>query len=140
MNEASASYPGQSIGLPETGRGSLAPWRNRFAALIVDWAASMMLATALFGREVLTGHGWQAWMVLAVFFVESSVLTTLASGSFGQLLARVAVVRLDRQPLGWWLPTARCAMKCIVIPFVVIGAERRSMADMLLGTVVINRR
>lgn len=140
MTHPEPAYPGASIGLPEAGRGSLAPWRNRIAALIVDWAASMMLATALFGREVLTGHGWQAWMVLAVFFVESSVLTILASGSFGQLLARVAVVRLDAKPLGVWLPIARCALKCIVIPFVVIGAERRSMADLLLGTVVINRR
>ena len=36
-NEAEA-YPGQSLGLPESGRGSLASWRARFAALIVDWA------------------------------------------------------------------------------------------------------
>ena len=45
----------------------------------------MAVAVGLFGTAVLTGSGWQAWMILALFFVESTVLVTVASGSFGQL-------------------------------------------------------
>lgn len=135
-----STYPGESIGLPKEGRGSLAGWWPRIAAMIGDWAASMVVATVLFGPGVLTESGWKAFMVLLVYFVEASVLTTVTGSSFGQLIARVGVTRLDGQPLGWWRPTARTFLKCLVIPMVVVGAERRALNDILLGTVVVNRR
>lgn len=132
--------PGASLGLPEEGRGSLAAWWPRIGALVGDWAASMVVAVALFGTGVMTGGGWRSFMVLAVFFVESSVLTILTGGSFGQLIARIGVVRVDGAPLGIWRPVVRSALKCLVVPHVVVGAERRTLTDMLLGTAVVNRR
>lgn len=132
-------YPGESIGLPETGRGSLASWGARCAALLVDWLASMLVAIVLFGTEVMTGSGWRTFMPLTVFFVESSIFTTLTGSSFGQLLARIGVTRVDGGPLGWWRPTVRSLLKCLVLPVIVIGAERRHLDDLLLGTVVVNR-
>ena len=134
------SYPGASLGLPETGRGSLATWRARVAALVVDWAASMIVAVALFGVGVLRESGWRSWTILAVFFVQSTVLSALAGGSFGQLLARIGIARLDHQPLGFLRAIARAFMICMVIPTIVIGAERRGLNDLALGTVVVNRR
>ena len=139
MSEQEA-YPGQSIGLPESGRGSLATWRARIAALLVDWAASMVVAVFAFGVGVLRDGGWRAWMVLAVFFVQKAILTALVGGSFGQILARVSIVRLDGEPLGWWRAIARTAMVCVVLPAVVIGAERRGLDDLVLGTAAVRRR
>ena len=133
-------YPGATIGLPESGRGSLASWRARIAALILDWGASMIVAVFLFGAGVLREGGWRAWMILVVFFVQSSVLSALTGGSFGQLLARIGIARLDGQRLGWPRALARAALICLVLPTVVIGAERRALNDLLLGTVVVNRR
>ena len=66
------SYPGASIGLPPTGRGSLASWWSRIAALVLDWGACMVVAVFLFGVGVLREGGWRAWMILAVYFVEAS--------------------------------------------------------------------
>lgn len=134
------AYPGASIGLPQAGRGSLASWRARIAALVLDWGASMVVAVFLFGTGVLREGGWRAWMILAVFFVQSAVLSALTGGSFGQLIARVGIVRLDGQPLGWSRALARAALICLVLPTIVIGAERRALNDLLLGTVVVNRR
>lgn len=133
-------YPGQRIGLPETGRGSLASWFARIAALILDWAVCMVVAVAVFGPGVLRDSGWKAWMILVIFFVESSVLGALAGGSFGQLIARIGIVRLDGRPLGWARAVARAGLICLVLPTVVIGADRRALNDLLLGTVVVNRR
>ncbi len=138
--DADDQYPGESLGLPESGRGALASWWARIAALIIDWAASMALAVFLFGVGVLREPGWRSWMIMAVFFVQSSVLTGLAGGSFGQILARIGVARLDGRPIGILRAVARQAMICLVIPTVVIGAERRALNDLVLGTVVINRR
>lgn len=138
--EPDEQYPGQSLGLPASGRGSLASWTARVAALIVDWAASMALAVILFGMGVLREAGWRSWMILAVFFVQSAVLTGLAGGSFGQILARIGVMRVDGQPIGLLRAIARQAMICLILPTIVIGAERRALNDIALGTVVINRR
>lgn len=140
-DSAQVQKPGTRLGLPANGRGSLARWGSRIGALLVDWAASIIVAMALFGAGVMRDPGWRAWMPMAVFFVEKTVLTAVTSASFGQLLARIAVVRLDSAgPVGWWRSAVRAAMKCLVLPAVVIGAERRALDDMVLGTVVVNRR
>jgi len=118
----------------------LASWRARIAALLVDWAASMIVAVALFGVAVLRESGWRSWTILAIFFVESAVLSAVAGGSFGQLLARIGIARLDHQPLGILRALARAFMICMVIPTIVVGAERRALNDLALGTVVVNRR
>ena len=139
-DDSAEGYPGETLGLPESGRGALASWRARIAALLLDWAASMALAVILFGVGVLRESGWQSWMILAVFFVQSAVLTGLAGGSFGQIICKIGVIRLDGRPIGLLRALARQAMICLIIPTIVIGAERRALNDLVLGTVVINRR
>jgi uncharacterized RDD family membrane protein YckC len=134
------AFPGQRLGLPETGPGSLASWRARIAALIVDWAACMALAVGLFGSGVLVGSGWRSWTILAIFFVESAILCMLSGGSAGQLLAKIAVIRLDRRPLGLWRSVVRAALVSLAIPPLIIGPDRRGLQDLLVGTVVVNRR
>lgn len=139
MSETS-TYPGSTIGLPADGRGSLATWGQRVAALIGDWAASMVVAIAIFGWAVMNESGWRSFMILAVFFVQSCVLTILTGATFGQLIAGIGVIRTSGEPLGVWRPIVRSALKCLVVPVVVIGAERRHLADMVLDTAVVKRR
>ena len=136
-NEA---YPGSRFGLPRTGRGSLASWRSRVAALILDWAASMAVAVGLFGSGVLSGGGWRAWMTLTVFFVESSLLGAVAAGSFGQLICKIGIARLDGKPLGFPRAVLRACLVSLAIPPLIIGPDRRGLQDYAAGTVVTNRR
>ena len=137
---AEEPYPGQRLGLPATGHGSLATWGARIGALIIDWAICMVVAVALFGTGVVTGGGWRAWMTLATFLFESAVLSCLAGGSLGQIICRIAVVRLDRQPLGIVRAALRAALVSLALPAMIIGPHRRSLADLAAGTIVINRR
>jgi hypothetical protein len=137
---ASGAYPGERLGLPPEGRGSLASWRARIGALIIDWAACMLIAIGLFGTGVMTGGGWRAWMILTVFFVESTVLSWLAGGSFGQLLSRIAVIRLDMKPLGLPRAVLRAFLVSLGLPALIISVDRRGLQDLAAGTVVINRR
>jgi uncharacterized RDD family membrane protein YckC len=140
MAPANEAYPGQRLGLPREGRGSLASWRARIGALIIDWGACMVVAIGFFGSGVLTGGGWRAWMILTVFFVESTVLSWLAAGSFGQLLTRIAVVRLDGQPLGLPRALLRAFLVSLALPAVIISTDRRGLQDLAAGTIVTNRR
>lgn len=133
------TYPGADLGLPRSGRGSLASWGSRVGALFIDWGASMLVAMALFGVGVMREGGWKAWMTMAVFFVQKTLFTWLASGSFGQLVTRIAVVKVAGGTLGLWRSAVRTAMICLVIPAVVVGPHRRGLDDVLLDTVVVNR-
>ena len=137
---ADEAYPGERLGLPPEGRGSLASWRSRVGALIIDWAACMIIALGFFGSAVLTGGGWRAWMILTTFFVETTVLSWLAGGSFGQLISRIAVVRLDVKPLGLPRAVLRAFLVSLALPPLIISTERRGLQDLAAGTVVINRR
>lgn len=131
---------GSRLGLPDEGKGSLATWGSRIAALVVDWAASMAIAVALFGFEVVTGGGWQRWMVLAVFFVQTTIMTTFTGSSFGHILARIGVARLDGERLGFLRAVARAFLICLAIPPLVVDGDRRGLHDLVLGTVVVYRR
>jgi uncharacterized RDD family membrane protein YckC len=134
-----ATYAGQRLGLPETGRGSVASWGRRILALCVDWFASILVAGAIVGPGVMSSRGWEAWMPLLVFLVEGSVLTPLVGGSFGQLLLRVAVVRLDRRPVNLLVAVLRTLLICLVVPPVIYNRDRRGLHDLVAGTVTVRR-
>lgn len=137
---ADEAYPGQRVGLPAAGRGSVASWGARVTALAVDWAICMAVAVGLFGTGVLTGAGWRAWMILTVFFVQSTVFSWLAGGSVGQLICRIAVYRLDQNPLGLIRAVLRAGLVCLALPALVVGSDRRGLQDLAAGTAVVNRR
>ncbi|QIK72875.1 RDD family protein [Propioniciclava coleopterorum] len=133
-------HPGHSLGLPESGRGALAPWRARVSALVIDWGASMAVAVGAFGGGVFEANTWRSFMILAVFFVQKALLTAFTGSSFGQLITGVGIRRTDGSPVGLWRAVVRSAMVCLVLPAVVVGPDRRGLDDLALGTVVVNRR
>jgi uncharacterized RDD family membrane protein YckC len=137
---ADESHPGARLGLPLEGHGSLASWQGRIGALIIDWAACTGGAVLLILAGLGTGDTWRAGLTLALFLLQSTVLSWLAGGSLGQLICRLAVVRLDRQHLGLPRAVLRALLVSLALPALVIGPDRRHLADLAVGTAVINRR
>jgi uncharacterized RDD family membrane protein YckC len=136
--DQSTTYPGQRLGLPEDGPGSTASWVVRFVALFIDWIGSMLVASAIAGRSMWS-HGAPTWVALVVFVVEAGVLTALAGGSFGQLLLRVVVVRLDRRPLGLLQALLRSVLVLLVVPPLIFNRDNRGLHDLAVGSVVLSR-
>ncbi len=118
----------------------MASWRSRVAAILLDWFACMLISVGVLGNVVITGDGWQKFAPLTIFFVESALLSALAGGSFGQLVCRIGIARLDRQPLGFLRAVTRAALICLALPALIIDGDRRHLADLMLGTLVVNRR
>jgi uncharacterized RDD family membrane protein YckC len=133
-------YPGERVGLPRTGPGSVATWGRRITALVVDWLICTLAAVVLFTPAVLTEDGWYRWATLLTFFVESAVLSVLAGGSAGQLICRLGVVRVDRTALDLGRSVLRAALVCLVLPPMIVGTDRRGLHDLAAGTVVVSRR
>jgi uncharacterized RDD family membrane protein YckC len=134
-----ASYAGERLGLPHEGAGSVASWGRRIAALCVDWFASLLVAGAIAGRAVTSSGSWESWLPMLVFLVEVSLFTVLMGGSFGQLLLRVLVVRLDGSPVSLLRALLRTLLICLVVPPLVFNRDQRGLHDLAAGTVTLRR-
>lgn len=137
VNQAT-TYPGEALGLPSEGSGSVATWLARFGALAIDWFASLGVAALVSGGANLEA-GALDWYTPLVFLVQVSLFTVLAGGSFGQIIFRLAVMRLDRRPLNLLQALARTVLVLLVIPPLVFNRDNRGLHDLAVGTVVVRR-
>ena len=118
-----------------------ASWPRRIAALALDWAASTLVAIGILGLGDYSRQGGSSsWVVLGVFALEVTVLTTLTGGSFGQLLMRIRVLRTDGRPLSLLLALARTLLICAVIPPLIFKSESgRGLHDLWTGSAAYRR-
>ena len=113
-----------------------ASWPRRIAALVIDWTASTLVTVGFIGLgDYLAPGSNSGWIVLGVFAVQVTLLTTLAGGSFGQLLTGVRVLATDGRPLNLLMALARTLLICVVIPPLVFRSETgRGLHDMWTGS------
>ena len=100
-----------------------ASWPRRILALIIDWAASTFVTVGIIGLGSYLENPDSGWIVLGVFASEVTVLTTLAGGSFGQLLTGVRVLTTNGGPLSLLMALARTLLICVVIPPLVFKSD-----------------
>jgi uncharacterized RDD family membrane protein YckC len=133
-------YPGQYLGLPEFGRGSIAGWSRRLAALVIDWIACSLIAIAFFYHPV-AGHTASVlseprlWTPL-VFGIEDFALTALTGFTIGKRLLGLRVVRLSGGPVGLHA-LIRTVLLMLVVPTMMMDRDLRGLQDKAAGTVVV---
>jgi uncharacterized RDD family membrane protein YckC len=114
-------------------------------ALFVDWFASSFVAAVIvgparfFADQSTTPDAVPGLVTLAVFVVETTVLTALAGGSFGKLATRLRVVRNDGsgRPVGLLPALARTLLVAAVVPPLVFRPDGRGLHDMMAGTATV---
>lgn len=136
-------YPGEHLGLPESGPGSIAGWSRRFGALLIDWFICSLIAIA-FLYHPTTGHAAnvlvepRAWTPV-VFLAQDWLLTATAGFTIGKRLTRLRVIRLDgHQPVGFSRALIRTVLLMLVVPAMIMDRDLRGLQDKAAGTVVIN--
>ena len=144
-SEQSQGYPGQSLGLPEQGPGSLAGLGRRLVALIVDWFIAYGLArlTVTFGlmtsQQFLYGRAGAA-IVLVIWLVLGIVAVRLFEFTPGQLALGLRVASVDeRLHVGLGRAAARGLMIAFVIPALFVDVDGRGIQDRVTGTAVVRR-
>jgi hypothetical protein len=128
-----AAYRGQSLGLPESGPGSMATLGRRVVALFIDWIAAMIISRALLGTPETS---LESFATLGIFAVEVTVLTWLWGSSFGQRIVGLRVVGRTRR-LGLIAALLRTLLICIVLPPLIWDADGRGLHDRAVDSVVI---
>jgi hypothetical protein len=123
-------YPGERLGLPESGPGSVSSMGRRFLALIIDWLLCTLIAYGLFRSQYLT---------IAVFAVEVYLGTALGGLTVGKRLLGIRVVRVLRrgQPVGFGWAAVRTLLLLCVIPALLCDRDLRGMHDRASDTVVV---
>jgi uncharacterized RDD family membrane protein YckC len=134
-----SAYPGERLGLPERGPGSLAPMGRRLAALMIDWLISYGLAALALTFGVLSKE-MLATAVLVIWFLLGLVAVRLFGFTPGQLALGLQVVAVDgRLPVGIGRVAVRGLLVGMVIPALFTDWDGRGLHDRLTGTAVVRR-
>lgn len=134
-------YPGQHLGLPEFGTGSVAGWSRRLCALLIDWIACSLITIAFFyhptaGHPVSVLTEPRLWTV-AVFGVQDFLLTATAGFTIGKRLLGLKVIRLDHRPVGFGPALIRTLLLVLVVPAMMMDRDLRGLQDKAARTVVV---
>ncbi|WP_067199770.1 RDD family protein [Microbacterium sp. XT11] len=140
MTDAVNSYPGERLGLPESGPRSIARPGRRIAGLLIDYALATIIATGFLGFDQFahpTEAGLTQFAPMLVFAVLQVLFISTLSGSPGHLILGMRVVRLGTGWVGVWRPLVRTLLLIVVIPAVIWDADQRGLHDKAAGTVLI---
>ena len=124
-----AYYPGQGFGLPEHGPGSVADMPRRVLALLIDWLLSMLIAYWLTHSQFWT---------IAVFAVETYVLTATTGFTVGKRLVGIRTIRTHGGLVGFWWALVRTAILLTVVPPLLTDRDLRGLHDRAADTIVVH--
>ncbi|GFG69885.1 RDD family protein [Mycolicibacter senuensis] len=131
--------PGQRLGLPPTGPGSLAPMGRRVLALVVDWLvayglAGLGLTLGLVTAELLATAVMVIWLVLGMAALRLFGFTP------GQYVFALRVVAVDGTGVGLIRAVVRGLLLALVVPALFVDADGRGLHDRATATAVVRSR
>jgi uncharacterized RDD family membrane protein YckC len=122
------AYPGEKIGLPRDGSGSVAGLGRRLLALLIDWLLCLVISLwAIRTRE---------W-TLPIFAAQDFLLTALAGMTIGKRLLRIRIMRVDGHPIGFGWALLRTLLLLAVVPPLITDHDVRGLHDRAANTVVV---
>jgi uncharacterized RDD family membrane protein YckC len=124
-----SKYPGERLGLPESGPGSIARAGRRIVAIVIDWTLALLISNFLFSGD--------SWATLALFAAEQLLLIGTLGYSIGHRAMGIHVVRLGGAPAGPLAALVRTLLLCLVIPAVIFDPDHRGLHDKAVKTVLV---
>ncbi len=124
-------WPGERLGLPQSGPGSVARPGRRVAALAIDWLLCLLIAQNLLGGDPLTP--------LLVLLAENVLLVGTAGSTVGHAALGLRVVRRGGGSPGPVKALVRSLLLVLVVPAVVWDRDQRGLHDKAADTLVVRR-
>jgi uncharacterized RDD family membrane protein YckC len=138
--KAPQAYRGENLGLPETGRGSLATTGVRLGAFVVDALASSLVAGLFVQAHAgsgVAGHLPGSWS-LVPFAVDYIVGLLVAGRTLGMYLVGLRVIRVDRDAaVDPVRAVIRTVLLTLLIPALVWDRDGRGLHDRFTDTAVV---
>lgn len=134
---AEGDYPGQRLGMPQAGPGSLARFGRRLVAIIIDWALCQLIAFALFRASFGDGSTASSFAPLLIFGVENLLLLATLGSTFGQRLLGIRLESVDGGRATAVQVLLRTILLCLAIPALIWDRDFRGLHDKSARTVLV---
>ncbi|MEX5301574.1 RDD family protein [Kocuria sabuli] len=128
-------YPGERLGRPAEGPGSVGRVGRRIVALVLDWYLCWALAEWL--APQWNEHGL---VTLALLFLLNVLLVGATGHTPGHWLTGLQVQTLDGRPAGFARAAVRSLLLCLLIPPVVFDPDQRGLHDRAVDTILVRTR
>ena len=129
---SSQDYPGQRLGLPEHGPGSVAGFGPRILAIFIDWLPCLVAA------QLLTRN--PDFSTLALFAAITVLSVGIAGRTVGHAVVGLRVAMLDGSRAGFAAAVIRTVLLCLLIPPLVYNTDNRGLHDRAANTIVLRAR
>ncbi len=162
-------YPGERLGLPETGPRSVARVGRRIIALAIDWTMSGLIVSLMMGANYfeLVGKATAAseavrkssnsqtlaqmqaasdalvahQTFVGLMFVALQIIAIWTiGGSIGHRVMSLYIVNFNGGNLTWWRPIVRSLLLVLVIPALVWDSDQRGFHDKIAGTLLLKSK
>ncbi|MFP3462107.1 RDD family protein [Arthrobacter globiformis] len=124
-----SKYPGERLGFPESGPGSMARAGRRILAITIDWTIALLISNVFLGGNSMA--------TLGVFAAEQILLIGTLGYSIGHRVMGIQVVKPDGSAAGPLAALVRTVLLCLVIPAVIFDPDQRGLHDKAMNTVLI---
>lgn len=130
-------WPGEKLGLPKTGVGSLASVLRRCGGVLIDWWICWFAAILI--HQFTDFFGGVAFLALLLFVLLGTISVALFARTPGQALLGMGVARIDAggAPVGLVRALFRSILTIFVFPAIVVDEDGRGMHDRFTSTTVI---
>lgn len=164
-----SKYPGERMGLPQTGPRSVGRFGRRLVAIILDWVIASALITLLTGANYFTlllasldaqdayklndsalnlesvqmsnlALTAHQTMVFFLFIALQILGIWILKGSLGHRIMGMYVVDVLGRKLAWWRPIVRTVLLVLVIPALVWDSDQRGFHDKVAGTILLRAK
>lgn len=138
-------YPGQRLGLPESGPGSIARLGRRIVALMIDWfiaygLVGLAVSLGLISQQTFLYTPLGSTSIAVVWVVLGIVSVRLFGFTPGQLMLGLRVASVDnRMHVGVGRATVRGLLVFLVVPALFTDSDLRGYQDRLTNTAVVRR-
>ena len=145
LDQQPNDYPGQRLGLPESGPGSIARFGRRIAALLIDWfiaygLVGLAVAVGIISRQDLLYTRIGSTAIAVVWVVLGIVAVRLFGFTPGQLALGLRVASIDnRMHVGIGRATVRGLLVFFVVPALFTDSDLRGYQDRFTNTAVVRR-
>jgi hypothetical protein len=142
-DEGPNDFPGQRLGRPQSGPGSLVGLGRRVGALLVDWFIAYGLASLAVTFGFVTTQNFLmsqigSTAVMGVWLVLGVVSVRLFGFTPGQYALGLRVDSVDhRMHVGLGRALCRSLLIAFVVPALFTDADGRGLQDRLTGTAVV---
>lgn len=130
-------YPGEHMGRPPQGPGSIARFGRRIVAFVIDWYLCWAIL-ALFGHA--TSSVFDNVLLIVMTWCYQVLTVGVMGHTIGHMVCGMQVQTLNGQPAGWLTALLRSTLVMLVVPIFMMDADQRGVHDRIRHTVLVLTR